>query len=118
MKAIAGKEIRVIEPTPDFRRMVEKELTVANPEYARKQKMGKWVGGTPSTIKFYRTEGKDIILPFGCLRNYVFKNIKDVEAVFPEIPHVEYNEDVPHYEYQEKAVTDAHVSRNGILVAP
>ena len=89
MKAIAGKEIRVIEPTPDFRKMVEKELTVSNPEYARKQKRGKWVGGTPSTIKFYRTEGKDIILPFGCLREYVFKNIKDVEAVFPEIPHVE-----------------------------
>ena len=42
MKAIAGKEIRVIEPTSDFKRMVEKELTVANPEYARKQKMGKW----------------------------------------------------------------------------
>ena len=59
MKAIAGKEIRVIEPTSDFRRMVEKELIVANPEYARKQKMGKWVGGTPSTIKFYRTEGKE-----------------------------------------------------------
>ena len=47
MKAIAGKEIRVIEPTSDFRAMVEKELTVSNPEYARKQKMGKWVGGTP-----------------------------------------------------------------------
>ena len=41
MKAIAGKEIRVIEPTSDFRKMVESELTVNNPEYARKQKMGK-----------------------------------------------------------------------------
>ena len=118
MKAIAGKEIRVIEPTSDFRKMVEKELTVSNPEYARKQKMGKWVGGTPSTIKFYRTEGKDIVLPFGCLREYVFKNIKDVEADFPEVKHVEYTEDVPLYEYQDKAVTDALVRRNGILVAP
>ena len=43
MKAIVGNEIRVIEPTFDFRKMVEKELTVANPEYARKQKMGKWI---------------------------------------------------------------------------
>lgn len=118
MKAIAGKEIRVIEPTSDFRKMVEKELTVSNPEYLRKQKMGKWVGGTPSTIKFYRTEGKDIVLPFGCLREYVFKNIKDVEAVFPEVGHVEYTEDVPLYEYQDKAVTDALARRNGILVAP
>ena len=91
MKAIVGKEIRVIEPTSDFRKIVEKELTVANPEYARKQKMGKWVGGTPSTIKFYRTEGKDIILPFGCLRTYVFKNISDIEADFPEIQCQKYS---------------------------
>ena len=118
MKAIVGKEIRVIEPSPDFRAMVESELTVSNPDFARLKKMGKWTGGTPSTIRFYRTEGKDIILPFGCLREYVFKNIKDVEADFPEVGHVEYTEDVPLYEYQDKAVTDALARRNGILVAP
>lgn len=118
MKAIVGKEIRVIEPTSDFRKKVENELTVNNPEYARKQKMGKWVGGTPSTIKFYRTEGKDIILPFGCLREYVFKNIKDAEVDFPKIRNVEYTEDVPLYEYQDEAVEEALDKRNGILVAP
>ena len=42
MKAIVGKEIRVIEPTSDFRKKVESDLTVSNPEFARKQKMGKW----------------------------------------------------------------------------
>ena len=68
MKAIAGKEIRVIEPTSDFRKIVESTLTVSNPDFARLKKMGKWTGGTPSIIRFYRTEGKDIILPFGCLR--------------------------------------------------
>lgn len=118
MKAIVGNEIRVIEPTSDFRKMVESELTVNNPDFARLKKMGKWTGGTPSTIRFYRTEGKDIILPFGCLREYVFKNIKDVEADFSEIGHVEYTEDVPLYEYQDKAVEEALAKRNGILVAP
>ena len=121
MKAIAGKEIRVIEPTSDFRKMVEKELTVANPEYARKQKMGKWVGGTPSTIKFYRTEGKDIVLPFGCLRGWIFDQKEQFEeaiADFPQTQYVEYNKDVPLYGYQEKAVDKALYKRNGILVAP
>ena len=42
MNAIVGKEIRVIEPTLDFRKMVESELTVNNPEFARLKKMGKW----------------------------------------------------------------------------
>lgn len=118
MKAIVGKEIRVIEPTSDFRKIVESELTVNNPDFARLKKMGKWTGGTPSTIRFYRTEGKDIILPFGCLRKYVFKNIKDVEADFEQIGNVIYTQYVPLYEYQDKAVEEALAKRNGILVAP
>ena len=118
MKAIVGKEIRVIEPSPDFRAMVESELTVSNPDFARLKKMGKWTGGTPSTIRFYRTEGKDIILPFGCLREYVFKNIKDVEADFEQTGNVIYTQYVPLYEYQDKAVEEALAKRNGILVAP
>ena len=118
MKAIVGKEIRVIEPTSDFRKMVESELTVSNPDFARLKKMGKWTGGTPSTIRFYRTEGKDIILPFGCLREYVFKNIKDVEADFEETENILYSQYVPLYEYQDRAVEEALAKRNGILVAP
>ena len=118
MKAIVGNEIRVIEPTSDFRKMVESELTVSNPDFARLKKMGKWTGGTPSTIRFYRTEGKDIILPFGCLREYVFKNIKDVEADFEQTGNVLYTQYVPLYEYQDKAVEEALAKRNGILVAP
>ncbi len=118
MKAIVGKEIRVIEPTSDFRKMVEGELTVANPDFARLKKMGKWTGGTPSTIRFYRTEGKDIILPFGCLKEYVFKNIKDVEADFEQTGNVIYTQYVPLYEYQDRAVEEALAKRNGILVAP
>lgn len=118
MKAIVGKEIRVIEPSPDFRAMVESELTVSNPDFARLKKIGKWTGGTPSTIRFYRTEGKDIILPFGCLREYVFKNIKDVEADFEQTGNVIYTQYVPLYEYQDKAVEEALAKRNGILVAP
>ena len=118
MKAIVGNEIRVIEPTSDFRKKVESALTVSNPEFARLKKMGKWTGGTPSIIRFYRTEGKDIVLPFGCLREYVFKNIKDVETDFSEVRHVEYTEDVPLYEYQDEAVEEALDKRNGILVAP
>ena len=118
MKAIVGKEIRVIEPSPDFRAMVESELTVSNPDFARLKKMGKWTGGTPSTIRFYRTEGKDIILPFGCLKEYVFKNIKDVEADFEQTENVLYTQYVPLYEYQDKAVEEALAKRNGILVSP
>lgn len=118
MKAIVGNEIRVIEPTLDFRKMVESELTVNNPDFARLKKMGKWTGGTPSTIRFYRTEGKDIILPFGCLKEYVFKNIKDVEADFEQTENVIYTQYVPLYEYQDKAVEEALAKRNGILVAP
>ena len=118
MKAIVGNEIRVIEPTLDFRKMVESELTVNNPDFARLKKMGKWTGGTPSIIRFYRTEGKDIILPFGCLKEYVFKNIKDVEADFEQTGNVIYTQYVPLYEYQDKAVEEALAKRNGILVAP
>ena len=42
MKAIVGNEIRVIEPTSDFRKKVESDLTVSNPEFAR---LKKWESG-------------------------------------------------------------------------
>lgn len=121
MKAIVGKEIRVIEPSLDFRKMVESELTVSNPDFIRLQKMGKWVGKTPKEILFYRKEGKDIVLPFGCLKEWVFDQKEQFEeaiADFPQTQYVEYNTNVPLYDYQEKAVDKALYKRNGILVAP
>ena len=41
MKAIVGKEIRVIEPTSDFRKKVESDLTVSNPEFVKTAKKAK-----------------------------------------------------------------------------
>lgn len=121
MKAIVGKEIRVIEPTSDFRKKVETSLRVNNPDFIRLQKMGKWTGKIPKEILFYRKEGKDIVLPFGCLKEWIFDQKEQFEeaiADFPQTQYVEYNKNVPLYDYQEKAVEKALYKRNGILVAP
>ena len=61
MKAIVGKEIRVIEPTSDFRKIVESTLTVNNPDFFFFFFMGRGTGGAPSCIGLYRIEGVSII---------------------------------------------------------
>ncbi len=113
-------EIRVIDPTPDFLNWIKKELTVSNPEYAKKERMGFWVGNTPRLIRLYETNGNDLTIPYGTVTlippefrgqiHYTQKFVPEHEVDFQTKL-----EDFHLYDYQEEAVKQMVKAKEGIL---
>lgn len=96
-------------------------LVLANPEFAKKQRMGFWTGNTPRTISLYEKHGNTLVLPFGILRRFPEFAPKDTEYTpdFTSSALVRFGgEDVPLYPYQEKAVESVFSSQYGILKSP
>lgn len=112
--------LKITNPTPDLKNWCKRELTLMNPEYAKKSRMGFWTGNTPRVLSLYEKHGDELILPFGVLR-MLPQDISD-EAVFTsdfsEISSVSFNATVPLYDYQEKAVDALIQARYGILQSP
>ena len=63
-----SSEIRVENPPPALLDWCKSNLIVDNPDYQKKLRMGKWLGGTPPRLYLYRTDAGALILPFGVLR--------------------------------------------------
>ena len=91
-------------------------LTLPNPEYAKKVRMGFWVGNTPKTISLYQIVGSDLVLPYGTFRDVlkVYPNI-EVDNCFGDAPVIDYNCSVPLYDYQTIAVNEMVKGFYGIL---
>ncbi len=116
MKLIISNTITVKEPTPDVRLWCKKELTLPNPEYAKKVRMGFWLGDTPKTINLYEQHGTDLVIPFGTLTNIPGVSTVLIESAFQNPVTVDYKGvDVPLYDYQALAVEQLFKAKYGIL---
>lgn len=98
---------------------IEHEYSLPNPDFAKKIRMGMWLGNTPKEIRLWEKNGSDYILPYGCLdtimklrspRDTIIDNVKKAKKV--EFGAVEL------YPYQAKAVGNVFLETNGILQAP
>lgn len=99
----------------------DRELTFANPEYAKKEKMGKWLGRTQREIVLYERNGNEVLLPFGMFKRFYAAFRNDLTGVYNCITPVrarKYDSGIKLYDYQETAVEAAIKARNGVLVAP
>lgn len=118
MRAKVGADIRVYDADQNVISWAHTNLRVANPDYAKKKRMGFWTGNTPEEIKLYVRDGKDYIFPAGCyepLREAI--PYLEFEAAFPTrkiFPAV----NVPLYDYQEREVDKLIRHHFGILKAP
>ena len=120
MKITVSKDI-VIQGAPDkLFRWCNDNLVFDNPDYYKKEKMGKWTGNTPRTISLYSIVGTSLVLPFGTLKDvwkmYPDKSLYEVEI--SDLRHVKYSSNIKLYDYQERAVQAALRGKNGILVMP
>ncbi len=118
MKLIVDSEITIIEPSKDVIDYCKRELVIPNPEYAKKLRMGFWTKNTPEIIQLYKTDGKNIIVPYGCFNRL----LADPEFAYITLPNhtpqqINYNR-VDLYPYQQTAVDEMIKNVNGILVAP
>ena len=69
MEIIVGNNIRIINPDEKIKDYAETNLVIKNPQYEQLQRLGKWKGNTPQYLAWYEIDGKDLILPFGCLQD-------------------------------------------------
>lgn len=109
--------LTVENPTPEMVLWCKRNLTIPNPEYAKKSRMNLWLGNTPKVLSLYETRGTTLVLPFGTLR-LLPKDISDKALFLSEFAapvKVNYNADVPLYDYQETAVQAMVAAQYGIL---
>lgn len=109
--------LTVENPTPEMVQWCKRNLTIPNPEYAKKSRMNLWLGNTPKVLSLYETRGTTLVLPFGTLR-LLPKDISDKALFLSEFVapvEVNYNADVPLYDYQETAVQAMVAAKYGIL---
>ena len=121
MKVIISNEITITGPTQEILDWCKRELVLPNPEYAKKERMGLWVGNTPRTLSLYKINGESVILPIGAFKGIKpILNTYNIEYVqdMANNESVEYNAEVSLYDYQKKAVEQMLSDGYGILQSP
>ena len=118
--AIVNNRIRIMEPTEAMFIWAKKNLVLDNPDYFKKLKMGKWTGGTPEYIYLYEKIGSELMLPFGCLKDFYasFRGDCKFRNGIAEKREVHYRSDIKLFDYQQEAVNDALAKKNGVIVMP
>lgn len=114
-----SNKIEVLEPTQDIVQWCRDNLTLSNPDYQKKLRMGLWTGNTPEKFSLYEVDGGKLILPFGC--------VAELMSMYPECPFKSRispkkpffcKSYINLYPYQEKAVEKALEAKNGVIVMP
>ena len=119
MKVTISNEITITEPTQEILDWCKRELVLPNPEYAKKERMGLWVGNTPKKLLLYQLVSGNLVLPYGTLMDimHIEKNI-EIDARFTNAEKVDYGCNVPLYDYQEQAKDYMCKVGCGILQSP
>ena len=113
--------LAVENPTTEALIWCKKNLTITNPDYAKKARMHLWLGDTPKVLTLYEQQGDTLILPFGTLRTLPDCISKEALflSCFRDAESVDYGgNDVPLYDYQEAAVDAVYHAQYGILQSP
>lgn len=117
MLICVSNTLTVENPSLELLNWCKRNLTIPNPEYAKKARMNLWLGNTPKVLCLYETRGDKLVLPFGVLRS-IPKEITDKALFVSEFAaptKVNFNADVPLYDYQETAVEAMIAAKYGIL---
>lgn len=117
MKIAVSNTLTVTDPTKEMLTWCKRNLVISNPEYAKKARMGFWLGDTPKTLSLFEFRGNELILPFGVLRSLP-KEVTDNAAFksnFKPPRVIDFKADVPLYDYQETAVKAMVAAQYGIL---
>lgn len=118
MQVTVSNTLTIEQPTQQAIDWCKKELTIPNPEFAKKLRMGFWVGNTPEKLTLYERHGDRLVLPFGMLRSLPASITENAyfESAFIVPQSVFYGKgDVPLYDYQKDAVESVYEAKYGIL---
>ncbi len=120
MKYKIANELRVIDPTPEFRSWVIQNYRLENPAYQKKIRMKLWIGNTPKHLDLFRADGGGVVLPYGTINRFLnrFPDSECVGVHFKRKEHIEYSLKLDLLDYQEPAVAACVAAKHGILQAP
>jgi superfamily II DNA or RNA helicase len=121
MRVVVSNVLTVTDYSQSIADWCESELKLSNPEYAKKLRMGFWVGTTPKHLYLYEKRGKALILPFGTIRQLARIAPSDTQWLsdLTETPTIDFSgKDVPLYPYQQTAVETVFKRGHGILQSP
>ena len=112
MIVTVSNNIRIKNPSKEILSWCNQHLKLNNPDYAKKARMGFWIGNTSKFLYLYEVHGDEIILPYGTLKQ-IQSLIKGstITSDFKPFVSIDYGERVPLYDYQEQAVS---VAKNGL----
>ena len=116
MQVTIGNNIAIKYPSKEILSWCNSHLKLNNPDYAKKVRMGFWVGNTPKYLYLYEVHGEEIILPYGTLKQ-ISPMMKScvIESDFKPYTSIDYGNRVPLYDYQEQAVEGAKKGLYGII---
>lgn len=116
MQVTISNNIKIKNPSKDIISWCQAHLKLPNPEYAKKARMGFWIGNTPKYLFLYEIHGDEIILPYGTLKQ-IKPMIQDalVTSEFKPFESIDYGQPIPLYPYQEEAVREVKNGYYGIL---
>ena len=116
MIVTVSNNIRIKNPSAEILSWCSEHLKLNNPEYAKKVRMGFYVGNTPKFLYLYEEHGEEIILPYGTFKQ-IRPMLQDAIVVSDFKPQegIDYGDPIPLYPYQEKAVEAVKRAYYGIL---
>ena len=120
MKIAVSNTLTVTDPSKEMLMWCKRNLVIANPEYAKKARMGFWLGDTPKTLSLFEVRGNELVLPFGVLRSLP-REVTDnavFESDFKPSQAIDFQAYVPLYDYQKVAVEAMVDAKYGILQSP
>ena len=117
VQVTVSNQIRIKNPSNEIIQWCKSHLTISNPDYAKKARMGFWVGNTPKNLLLYEVHGDELLLPYGCLKDiYPLLHGCHLSNEFKDPVSIDYgNKPVPLYPYQETAVKSAIDGLYGII---
>ena len=120
MRIRVTNRLIISDPTTAIELYCKKELILDNPDYYKRNRMGKYTGNIPSKIWLYEQQGRELWLPFGCLQDVwnIYPVKDDYIYEIQPILALKYESGINLYPYQEKAVESAIRGKNGVLVMP
>lgn len=119
MQVIVNNCLHIKNPTDEINVWCKSNLTIPNPEYTKKLRMGFWTGNTPAVLSLYETHGDTLIVPYGTIRELLpmFNGHSVITDFIPPI-EINYGGNIPLYDYQTVAVNECICKSYGILQAP
>lgn len=118
MQVTVGNRLRITDPSPKLLAWCKSNLTIANPDYAKKVRMHLWLGNTPKTLALMERDGETLLLPYGCLNTVLSLGECEVVNELPEPSLVNFQCQVPLYDYQQDALDALLSAYYGILQSP